>query len=250
MVAMRGAPVDVSLPDTAEPRPPLEGEALAAFELACLVTSRIYLGVGVPRGNGRSVLVLPGFLGNDDYLLPLRGWLSRIGYTPRASGVVFNFGTPSSLLAGVLRRAEYLATRDSRRLIVIGHSLGGVFARGLAVLRPDLVAHAITLGSPMSRNARAASHPMVANLSDLLLSEANGTHAIDVLADSVLGVALPEDVRLTSLYSRRDAVVNWRACIDTDPQSASIEVASTHTGFPWNVQVYHQLGMLLASTGP
>jgi len=65
-----------------------------------------------------------------------------------------------------------------------------------------------------------------------------------------LAFALPADVRLTSLYSRRDAVVNWRACIDTDPQSTSIEVSSTHTGFPWNVQVYHQLGMLLASTGP
>lgn len=248
MVAMRGAPVEVSFPDTAEPRPPLEGEALAALELACLVTSRVYLGVGVPRGNGRSVLVLPGFLGNDDYLLPLRGWLTRIGYAPRASGVVFNFGTPSSLLAGVLRRAEYIAAHNPGRMLVIGHSLGGVFARALAVMRPDLVAHAITLGAPLTRNARAAAHPMVANLSDLLLSEANGSHAVDVLADTVLGVALPAGVRLTSLYSRRDAVVDWRACVDTDPQADSIEVHGTHTGLPWNAEVYHQLGLLLAST--
>src|SRR2546428_823495 len=85
-------------------RPPIEGEAFAAFELAELLCDPVYLGFGVPRGRGRSVLVLPGFLGGYDYLIILRGWLQRIGYTPRASGIAFNSGTPAALLGGLLQR--------------------------------------------------------------------------------------------------------------------------------------------------
>src|SRR6185437_13274520 len=102
-------------------RPPIEGELAATFEFAQLLSSRVYLGIGVPRGKGRTVLVLPGFMDNDDYLLPLRGWLRRIGYDARASGTLLNFGTPTTLLTRALQRAEYVASDNGGRLIVVGH---------------------------------------------------------------------------------------------------------------------------------
>jgi pimeloyl-ACP methyl ester carboxylesterase len=196
------------------------------------------------------VLVLPGFLGNDEYLRPLRGWLSRIGYGPQTSGVAINIGTPSALLGAVLRRAEHVATPGGRRMIVVGHSLGGIFARALALMRPDLVAHAICLGTPLRGDPRAASHPFVAGLGRLLLSEHGGRPANEALEAALLGVALPESVRLTSLYSRTDAVVDWRSCIDLDPRAAAVEVHGTHCGLAWNVEVYRALGPLLASSPP
>src|SRR5947209_4937817 len=82
-------------------RPPLAGEVAAGFELASLLSDPVYYGSGVPRSHGRIVLVLPGFLGSDEYLTILRGWLRRIGYQPRASGIAFNWGTPSSLIRGL-----------------------------------------------------------------------------------------------------------------------------------------------------
>jgi len=229
-------------------RPPIQGESAAGFELAELLSSRVYLGIGVPRGNGRTVLVLPGFMGNDEYLRLLRDWLRRIGYDAMASGVAFNFGTPSALLNGVIRRVEYVSSRSPGRLIIVGHSLGGVFARAIAVLRPDLVAHVITLGSPIRGDPRAAAHPLVARLGELLLTEPGGDAANDALEGATLDVALPEGVQLTSIYTRTDGIVDWRSCIDADARAGGIEVHGTHCGLAWNREVYKALGPVLASS--
>src|SRR5579885_251619 len=248
MVAMRGAPIEVSFPEAESARPPLESESAAGLELACLLTSSIYLGIGVPRGDGRPVLVLPGFMGNDEYLRPLRGWLQRIGYDARAAGVVFNIGTPSALIAQVLRRAEFIAGSSGGRLTIVGHSLGGIFARAVAVLRPDLVAHAVTLGSPLRGDPRSAANPMVTTLANMLLTERTGMRANDALEAALLDVALPGEVEITCLYSRSDAVVDWRSCVDGDPRAQAIEVHGTHCGLVWNREVYQRLAVLLAST--
>jgi pimeloyl-ACP methyl ester carboxylesterase len=229
-------------------RPPIQGEIVAPFEFARLLSSSVYLGIGVPRGLGRPVLVLPGFMGNDEYLLPLRGWLRRIGYDARASGTLWNVGTPVSLVTHALERADHLAEEHGSRLIVIGHSLGGVFARALASLRPDIIAHAITLGSPLSGNPRAAAHPLVSRLGNVLLSEAGGQAVNDAIEEVLLTGALPEGTQLTSIYSRCDAVVDWRSCILNDPRARAIEVHGTHCGLAWNEEVYRTLGPLLAAT--
>ncbi len=58
---------------------------------------------------------------------------------------------------------------------------------------------------------------------------------------------LPEGTRLTSIYTKEDAVVHWRACMDSDPQASCIEVQGTHVGLAWNAAVYRQVGRILAS---
>src|SRR5579871_4276585 len=76
-------------------------QAFAAAELACLLTNPIYFGMGVPRGDQRRVLLLPGFLGSDGYLMLLAGWLTRVGYRPAEAGIAFNVGSVPALLRRV-----------------------------------------------------------------------------------------------------------------------------------------------------
>jgi triacylglycerol lipase len=223
-------------------RPSLALEQRAGIELAQLMASPVYYGLGVPRGNGRNVLLIPGFMGSDGYMTVLSGWLRRIGYRPAQSGISFNAGSLTRLLRQVERRCEDIAGRTGR-MTIVGHSLGGVFARIIAVDRPDLVEDVVALGSPLVGNPRQAAHPLVRALGELLILDSPYQEA-GALAQ--LAAPLPDGVRLTSIYSREDPVVDYRSCLDADPNAACYEVRGTHVGLAWNTDVYRLLARALA----
>ena len=45
---------------------------------------------GVPRGDKSAVIVVPGFLGTDNYLWEMNLWLRRTGYKPYMSRIGWN----------------------------------------------------------------------------------------------------------------------------------------------------------------
>src|SRR4051794_24322206 len=59
-------------------------------ELARLLVDPVYLGRGVPRGDGRPVVLIPGFLAGDGSLTVMAEWLGRIGYRSHGSGILWN----------------------------------------------------------------------------------------------------------------------------------------------------------------
>src|ERR1700719_1933784 len=117
-----------------EDRPPAEQsrwqalarEALAFGEIAALLRDPIYRGEGVPRGDGRLVAIIPGLFGSDVYLWPMRRWLSRLGFRSSASGLWINAGCPDRLTAQIGRSLYREATRRDGRIVLIGHSRGGI----------------------------------------------------------------------------------------------------------------------------
>ena len=236
-------------PDTAvvAGRPPLWREQRTALELWELLASPVYYGLGVPRGDGAPVLVSPGFLGSDDYLIILRGWLRRVGYRPYTSGLLC-IGPVERLFAQLLRRTEAVAAAARRPLVLVGHSLGGMLSREVARRRPELVDHVVTLGTgrvPARDDGADAADPQVRALADRLLG-AGAPVRERLAAHGLLGGPLPAGVRLSCIYSRDDAVVHWRTCLDDDPHTTLCEVRGTHSGLAWNAQVYRHLGRLLA----
>ena len=60
------------------------------LEPARLLADPVAYGRGVPSGDGRPVVVVPGFLASDDSLLLLRRWLRIVGYRPHTAGFLFN----------------------------------------------------------------------------------------------------------------------------------------------------------------
>jgi pimeloyl-ACP methyl ester carboxylesterase len=182
-----------------------------AAEFGTLIGDPIYWGWGVARGDGHSVLVLPGLLGGDGYLLPLRSWLRRVGYAPLRSGIDRNPGWSEELVQelGELVEGEY--RRSGRPLTIIGHSMGGVLGRSVAVRHPHAVRHVITLGSPLRR-----------------------TRSV-----------LPEGVRLSAIASEDDRVVGHSGARSRDPGARNIDVRGSHTGMVFNASVYRRLAELL-----
>src|ERR1039457_825841 len=124
-------------------------EALFAAEILLLHATPVYYGFGVPNGDGAGVIIIPGFLGTDLYLMELHGWLGRIGYQPYYSGIGINADCPNLLIQRHLGATIAKARSETgRKVHSIGHSLGGVIARSVARQRPQDVASVITLASP------------------------------------------------------------------------------------------------------
>src|SRR5271157_863336 len=125
-------------------------EALFAAELLILHATPIYYGFGVPRGDDSAVIIIPGFLGTDLYLMELHAWLGRIGYRPYFSGIGINADCPNLLVqrhvSETVRRA---LDETGRKIHLIGHSLGGVIARSIAGERPKDIKSVITLAAPI-----------------------------------------------------------------------------------------------------
>jgi triacylglycerol lipase len=183
------------------------------------------------------VVLVPGFLAGDATLSALARALREQGHRTYRSHIHANVGCTLRAAAQLETRLESVAARRGRRVQIVGHSLGGLLARGLAVRRPDLVAGIVTLGSPML--APGAHHPSLTRSLDALvrLSRAGvpGLMALDCVAGDCARTSfdesrepLPPGVDFTAVYSRRDGIVDWRACVD--PLATPVEVRSSHLG--------------------
>src|ERR1700759_318032 len=134
------------LSDHAEADISIWKEALFGAELLLLHTSPVYYGLGIPRGDGSAVVLIPGFLGSDFYLSHLHAWLARVGYRPYLSGIGLNAECPNLLIRHRLTETVDKAIQQTRgrKIHLIGHSLGGIIARSVAAQRPDAIASVTT----------------------------------------------------------------------------------------------------------
>lgn len=224
------------------------------LELARLGVDPAFLGVGgIPRGDGRPVLLMPGFLAGDQTLSVLAGWLWRIGYRPRTCGFVSNVGCSERALERVERKADGLSRRYGCRVALIGHSRGGHYARALAAGRPELVSHAISLGADLN-HMFGVSHPTMLAVAATRRALRATQRARDEQCLTVscpcrftrdYSAPFPSDrVRLTSIYSKADGVVHWRSCLA--PGADCVEVTGSHTGLIFNRKSYRAIATALA----
>lgn len=233
---------------------PILGEVLCAAELVLLHAAPLYYGLGIPRGDGSAVVLIPAFLCPDAYLTPLHQWLARIGYKPFFSGIGFNTQCPNLLIRRQLNDTiEKALTKSGRKLHLIGHSLGGIIARAIAAQRPEDIASVITLGAPFRGTV---VHRSILHAAEMVRRRILAKHGSDVLPDCYTGhctcdfldslrCAMPGSVSETAVYSEGDGVVDWRYC-KTDRQEADFPVSGTHLGLVFNPSAYSIIAERLA----
>jgi triacylglycerol lipase len=223
------------------------------LDAARLLADPVLRGRGIPRGDGRSVLLLPGFLAGDYTLATLAIWLRGIGYRPRRVGFLANVDCSERALRGVEARAEALFEEDGRRVAIVGHSRGAHQAKALAVRRPELVSHVIAMGGGLSRQM-AISAPTQAALAlvrrwhrqttDRRERRGCMTEECGCSFTRDYSGPFPEKVRLTSIYSKQDGVVRWESCVV--PYADNVEVRGTHVGLAFNRDAYVAIATALA----
>jgi mannose-1-phosphate guanylyltransferase len=189
------------------------------------------------RSHGRGVLLIPGFLSRDYSLSPLAARLEALGYRIFFSGIWYNVDCPVHILPRlekVLRKANY---KTHAKVVLIGHSLGGIYARELACRFPQLVERAILLGSPVKDPLESPNtflrpvfqwwHRRCAEMVAGSASEAEVEESPN-----------PPNVPETLIYSKTDGVVQWQNCIESGPEVETIEVPSSHCGLPYRPEVF------------
>jgi pimeloyl-ACP methyl ester carboxylesterase len=215
-----------------------------AVELAGLALSKSRL-EKLPRGDGHGVMVIPGFMGDDPFNQSLVNFLNGLGY--RASG--WNMGRnlgPGSFSFDDLRvKIHGLLNAGGGQISLIGHSLGGIYAREIARTEPNVVRQVISLGTPFGEGRDTGS-----NASRLYkrLNPSAESDADAVARQQELAKAPP--VPTTSIYTKEDGVVNWRTAIQTKDhhQTQNIQVLGSHCGLTLNPAVWYLVADRLRHT--
>ncbi len=201
-----------------------------------------------PSRDHEPVVLVPGFLAGDGTLAMMAGALRRTGIRTYRSQIRANVGCTLAAADQLEARLESVVARRGTRVRIVGHSLGGMLARGVAARRPDLVSGIVTMGSPML--APAAHHISLTASVDLLvrLSRAGvrGLMAEDCVSGECARQSfaecrapLPGSVDFTAIWSPRDGIVDPRACID--PLARSVQVNASHLGMAFDPRVIDEV---------
>ena len=204
----------------------------AVMEIVSLNISRRQLHRIAPKGDGHPVMVLPGFMGADGYNAALRRFIGRLTYAVHGWGLGRNLGPREGVLEGLEQRIHFLSERYQGPVSLVGHSLGGIFARELAKQFPDRVRQVISLGSPFGRGRMTASVPA------RLFSALNPPEDLPIAEDAI---HLMPPVPTTAIYSRGDGIVNWQTTLQREPgheRSESIRVRGSHCGMTLNPTIW------------
>ena len=213
-------------------------------EFAALSRDPVFRGRGIPRGDGRAVLLIPGFLSGDWSMLIMSSWLRRIGYTPHMSGINFNIHHSEHLIAGLRKRLAAVRAQSDGRVSLVGHSRGGVLAKVLSSREPDSVEQVIGLGSPFADQLDVAAITSMAvgvARSAGQLATGRTFHTEGRFAHEL---RQPPAVPTTSIYTKSDEIVNFRSCLR--PDIPAVSVWGGHNGLVVNPEVYRLRGRLLA----
>ena len=205
-----------------------EGRGLLELNATLLMAPAL---MAAPRGDGHPVLVLPGLLATDVSTLILRRYLDFQGFSTHPWGLGRNIGGVYSMREKLSKLLASVHGATGRKVSLVGWSLGGVYARDLAIRFPDMVRYVVTLGSPFANDVRATN---ATRLYEALSGEVVGGDP-DFL--DAIGGDLP--VPTTSIFSRADGVVNWHTCLLRPSAAAeNVEVyLASHVGLGVNPAV-------------
>lgn len=206
-------------------------EGRAMFEFAAFYASRMML-ANLPKGDGHSVLVMPGFMASNSSTVPMRGLLEDLGYDVHGWNSGRNVRISEELIDRLERQITRLYEVSERPVSLIGWSLGGVLARELAKLHPEKTRLVISLGSPISDDR---GHTNVARLFQFF----NGKKPEAIRNGQFTGLDEAPPVPTTSILSKTDGVVHWRGSVQEPGPSPTenIQVYASHLGLGVNPSV-------------
>ncbi|MBS1239487.1 MAG: alpha/beta fold hydrolase [Proteobacteria bacterium] len=188
-----------------------------------------------PAQTPRVVMLLPGFGTHPVRMRRMARHLEAAGHTVKKWGLGFNLGPTPENFDVLARRVRSLHRRHGEKLVLVGWSLGGIFAREIAKRHPEAVGKVVTMGSPFSGNPKANN---VWRLYNLVTG-----HSVEhpPLVDDM---AAKPPVPTVALWSPRDGIVSPRSsCGRPGERDKAVALRCSHLGFAYSDEA---IGAVLA----
>ncbi|VVT11627.1 esterase/lipase family protein [Erythrobacter sp. EC-HK427] len=186
---------------------------------------RLRPAMDVPKASTRRVVILlPGFGTGPGRMRHMAQHLELAGHKTKRWGLGHNLGPSADTIDRLAERVRECEARYGQQVVLIGWSLGGVFAREVAKQVPDSVAKVITMGSPFSHSPYSnnmwrpyqfvAGHPV---------------EAPPIPADT----HIKPPVETVAFWSPRDGVISRRAaCGLPGERDRAVALRCSHLAFP------------------
>lgn len=214
-------------------------EVAALLDRARPAAALAALAERVPPGDGHAVLVMPTSLNTDAQTAWFREFLALIGYRPFAWELGRNLGPTPAVVAALPARLAALAAEHGP-VSLVGFSMGGLFARWLAVRHPKLVRGVVAVCSPFRAPLDSAFLPMEPWV------DRWGGAEVRALAEEL---ARPFAAPATFIHSRDDGVVAWESCRDPDRPDDNFATRGPHVTIARNLDVFRIVAERLARPG-
>ena len=193
--------------------------------------------IGAPRGDGRPIMLLPGYYASEASMIPLAGFLRHLGYDVSQWGLGRNLGDVGGY-ADLL--AKRLAGKENGPTTLIGWSLGGAVSRRLAREHPHLVREVITMGTPVGGVPRDG-------IAGRRFSQEQDTDIEQLEAMLHQRNLVPVTQPLTVIYSDMDGVVSSEIAVDRyNAHARHIKVGSTHLAMGVSAKIWRIIADTLA----
>lgn len=193
-----------------------------------------------PTTNPQVVMLLPGFGAHPMRMRYLARQMEAAGHTTKRWGLGFNWGPSEQNFDAVEERLLQLHARHGRKVVLVGWSLGGLYAREIAKRQPQAVAKVVSMGSPFSGSPRANN---VWRAYQFITG-----HSVDA-PPVAAELRVKPPVETVALWSANDGVIAPR-CAAGRPgeRDRAIPLRCTHMGFTYDPQVVATLLAELETT--
>ncbi len=215
-------------PDERRGKPSL-ARLIGELDLLVEPARRLNRKLDIPQTrNPQTIIIMPGFAASPKRMRYLARNLERAGHTTKDRGMGRNWGMAEEGMECLEERLFDVCERCEQSVVLLGWSLGGLYARELTKRHPICVHKVITMGSPFSGSPRANNVWRA--------YQAIAGHRVDEPPiETDLSIKPP--VETVAMWSSLDGAVAARCAAGLEGErDRAIGLRCTHAGFTYRPQ--------------
>lgn len=185
------------------------------------------------KGEGKPVLLIPPYLGDDFSTALVRRYLTSLGFKTYKWEQGINM-IKTHYIPRLEEKLDDIYSAHGEKVSIVGWSGGGIFAKIMANRHPNQIEQIVTIGSPVwgVMDMKSPVGGILEFFRGKSLKERN-KRFIEELEP------IP-NVPITCIYTKTDGVVPWKHCMEAESYRGdinNIEVYGSHSGLGANASV-------------